>query len=486
MVTLEGFTMMSNKETSDYPAPTPEGEAGYLVPDAPTWTTLNQTAYIQSGLNITNLVESYQISVIRAWIPSKTSSDSYRIAVRDNITGIFNISATFKGDTVETGWNNIVISPVFITPGDDISFYLQSQNVSGTTNFNHSFFYTGSSNQEVDPGVGNVNVRGNNLILRLSQTDRDAINRTAENNSVVPGSVLRIVSEADLSAFIEYEVVSNTDNGTWNSYEVVLTNTGTSGAPLIGNCQVYYEVATKAPTEYVRLDNHFAGNNFVSGIININDSGDTLDDNAYGFDVLIQKYTKSPDWDIVSTDGGASGGGANSWTALRDTEATLEGRAGAFPTVNADENKLELIPPTKLRVTKSDNQSFPPGTTKIQYNSVSDDTLVEWNNGTSTWTAKYSGTYLVAANIGLNGGWSEGERASVEIFVNGSSPSFLLVYVEDNTNSSFYDKVLGGMDVLRLSAGDQLDVRLFHNRGVNIDMFTDGRMNRLTITRIGS
>jgi hypothetical protein len=303
---------------------------------------------------------------------------------------------------------------------------------------------------------------------------------------VVPGSVLRIVSEADLSAFIEYEVVSNTDNGTWNSYEVVLTNTGTSGAPLIGNCQVYYEVAIKAPTEYVRLDNHFAGNNFVSGIININDSGDTLDDNAYGFDVLIQKYTKSPDWDIVSTDGGASGGGANSWTALRDTEATLEGRAGAFPTVNADENKLELIPPTKLRVTKSDNQSFPPGTTKIQYNSVSDDTLVEWNNGTSTWTAKYSGTYLVAANIGLNGGWSEGERASVEIFVNGSSPSFLLVYVEDNTNSSSYDKVFGGMDVLRLSAGDQLDVRLFHNRGVNIDMFTDGRMNRLTITRIGS
>ena len=243
----------------------------------------------------------------------------------------------------EIGWQSVAINPVFLTPSSDKTLLLQSNNSSGTTDFNHPWVFVGSSNQDIDPGDGNANRRGQNNVLRISTDDRLAVDRTAELNSVTPGTIIRYVDEGDLNAFIEYEVIAITDNTTWFQYDVILTNIGSSGEPGVSNnIQIYFEVPVAALTDYVSITNHFLGATGVQGAIQLGDTGIAYNDNAYGFDVELQYYTQSDDWRILSFPSDSSGGGSTtpggdadiSDTLLFSNDGTLSGMTTTNDTTN--------------------------------------------------------------------------------------------------------------------------------------------------------
>ena len=306
-----GYQMIANKPTCDYPFPVPVGDSSWLLPDVPTWTLLQLTDVIYTGIRIHDTTLPYQTQALRVWLQNVTESQQYRVYHVDLKTDVFTaVSGAFNGTVLDApGWISIKVNPAWILPGDDHGFLLVSQNTSGSTDFNHAYSYTGISNQEVDTGAGNVNRRGDHAQLRVSSTDRDGTDRHAELATVVTGSILRVSSEANLSAYLEYEVTGTiVDNTTWFNYAVTIVDTGAAGEPPEGDVQVYFEVPIATPTDFVELPDHFLNSPSLSGYKRIGDSGTPeFNENGYGIDIVLQQYAISDDYDILSTsDSGGS------------------------------------------------------------------------------------------------------------------------------------------------------------------------------------
>lgn len=305
---LDGtFLAVANTSTNDRPAPQPVGEAIWLMPESPSWANLSETDYLLTGMRIANLTGIYAISKMRVWIPDISPDVSYRLVVTNNLTGEVEAGLQLDGDAVSApGWFTFVVDFVLL-PGDDFTFEILSQNLAATTDFNHPWAYLGTSNQEVDPGTGNLNIRGNQAILRINTTDDDAISRSAQLASVTPGTVIRIADEGDPTAYYEYDVQTSTNNTTWFSYAVALLSTGSGGAPPLGRSTVSFQVPIPASTNYVQLTNHFLTTPEIDGVIQIGDASQTQNDNGYGLDIFLQQYEASSDWFLIPVGDSFSG-----------------------------------------------------------------------------------------------------------------------------------------------------------------------------------
>jgi hypothetical protein len=317
-VVVDGaWTMAANKETNDRPAPQPIGSPAYTLPDLPAWTFPQYTGSVFSGIVVQPPAgELFQLQAYRVWIPDISPNAHYQVVVYNFVTGSTDIIASFDGNIATApGWLSVTIEPVYLTEGGDFAVILHSENSSGTTDFNHPWVYTGSSQNDVDPGAGSVNHNNQQNLLRISETDDDSVSRATELGAVVPGTTIRVVDEGDLNAFYEYSVVVATDMGTWWMFDVLLVDTGASGGPgLLSRCQTYFEVPIAAPTEYVQVAGAYTGTE-VQGYLNFDTlTGGTLSTTGYGVDIQVQQYSVSPDWDLVansaSVSSGDGGGGA--------------------------------------------------------------------------------------------------------------------------------------------------------------------------------
>ncbi len=311
MVRDGAWTMIANTETSDTPSPQPDGNASYILDDFPTWEDLVITDSVMTGVRIRNLTETYQVTAVRVWLPDVTVDAHYRVITVDNISGVMEIGNSFLGTLLTIpGWLNVSIEPVFVSPGDDITIFLSAQNYATSSNYNHPWIYIGANNKEEDPGLGNTEIRGDNSLLRINKTDNDSVDRTSELlQAGAVGSIIRLAEEADLSAFLEYEVISISDLGTYYLYSTVLVNTGANGSPTIGaRCQLYFTVPIATDTDYVRIAGHYTSFPSLEGQIKFGEGVLTNTEDAYGVDVYVQKYVASLDWDLVAYSASISGG----------------------------------------------------------------------------------------------------------------------------------------------------------------------------------
>lgn len=301
MVREGPWLMIANKKTTDAPAPTPIGSTDFFLPDAPTWNDLSEADTVLSGMRISGLSKTFSISKIRLWVPNISANAHYRFVVKDNLSGEVAIGSSFNGNAFTSiGWKEVVTSS-FIAPGEDKSYYLFSNNSSADTLFNHPWVYTGTTNNDQDPLSGNVNKRNNDQKIRISTTDRDGTDRASELASIIPSSVIRYVSEADLNRFVEFEVITAQDNTTYFIYETTLLDEGSNGIPNEDeNIQVYFKVPIQATTDYVELPNFFISNPNIQGAITIGTGSEVYNDNGYGIDIEVQEYIFSPDYDIMS------------------------------------------------------------------------------------------------------------------------------------------------------------------------------------------
>jgi len=317
------YTSVANKTTTDRPAPQPTGVPLWTVPDLPLWIEPQYTGVVVSGIVVTPPAgRLYQVQSFRIWIPDISPNAHYRTLLYDLVTGISSLGTSFDGDIMTApGWLTVTVDPVFIAEGSNFAFLLISSNSAGTTDFNHPFVRLGNTNQDNDPGAGNWSQDNISSKLRISNTDDDTVDRSAENASVIIGTVLRPADEGDLNAYYEYEVTSSTDMGTWFLYGVTLLDTGGNGEPTIGQRQqIYYEIPLSAPTTYNVFSNHYAADPSLAGYLAFDAvGGGVVGDDAHGADIQVQEYTVSPDWDILAVSGGGGGsGGGDSFSGDHD------------------------------------------------------------------------------------------------------------------------------------------------------------------------
>ena len=326
MVKDGDWTMIANKDTIDPAAPQPLGEEAWFHPDVPVWTPATVTDSVFTGIRVFNLSETYVINKVRAWVADVSSSAHYRILAKDNLTGVTETLEEFYGNRVSTPqWLEFDVADLFIGPGADLTIGVTSSVTSGSTQYNHPWVYTGTSQNNVDPGLGNINKDNQNNFIRINDTDDDGINRNTELDFVEADTVIKIVDETDANAYLQYDVINAVDNGTWWSYSVTLTGTGSSGVPGTGaRCQVFFDVPSPAPTAYVILPDDFLTTPSVKGMLQIGIHGTpTQTDDAYGFDVFYQEYHFSPDWDLVATSSGGTGGESGGAISITH-ESTLQ------------------------------------------------------------------------------------------------------------------------------------------------------------------
>ena len=307
----QDWLMIANKETTDRAAPQPTGGVNWILPTNPAWNPQAYIGVVYTGLRI--LPETgriFSINEVRVWLPDVTTDAHYRVIVTDLITGGIKVGSPFLGSVlVAPGWYPVNLPSEFIIGGDDVAVVLESYNSSATTDFNHPWLYTGGTQAIGDPGTGNINHDNQQNLLRISNIDEDAVDRTAELQSVVPGTIIRVEEEGDPLAFFEYSVILPAGLPTWHDYEVNLVNTGQGGPLVATRCTVSFQVPVHASTDYVDIPGQYIGDPVLFGYLAFDtiESG-TLNDVAYGVDVQYQQYVASPDWDYQAFSGSSSTG----------------------------------------------------------------------------------------------------------------------------------------------------------------------------------
>jgi len=338
------WTMVANKTTTDRPAPQPIGSTDFLLPDTPTWNINGVVDVVTSGLQLTAITKLFVISAYRVHIQDVSGNTLYQIFTINLITGIFDISAEFNGDILTSpGWLTIPNQSVILVPGNEFQFLLIQSNQSGTTAFVGDWFYTESNSDDL-PLTGEVHRRLNRTTIRFNKTDDIGGSRGVELLSVLPGTDLTSDAGAD------YEIVDIIDSGTNVLYDVIGIN------PTIGLQTWTFTIPTPASTDYVDLTNHWGLNPIpdatANGVLRLGTATPVIDTNAYGFDIEVQEFEFSPDWDLLAlsggTSGGGGGGGVDLFTALLDTPSDYVGQADKFVQVNVGETALQFTDSTQF------------------------------------------------------------------------------------------------------------------------------------------
>jgi len=298
------FTMVSNTNTCDRAAPQPVGVPSWTLSDTPTWNTLSHTGIVYGGLRISGLTTLYEVTNYRAWISSLSPTVIYRLVAVDNDTQRMELGAPIQGDKFSaTGWNEMVGSGKWIGPGTDVSIFLMSQDVSTTTDYDNPYNYIGDSNQENDPGAGNVERRGDNSTVRVSHTDSGAGDRQAELNALIAGSIVKIIDAVDATQYLEYQVISTTDEGVWQSISVNLLSEGTGGEPSNGAVRFTSEIPVAAAVDYVEELGSYSGAAHIQGVLQLDEGAPVYSSQGHGIDITFQEYSVSPDWNLSGYSG---------------------------------------------------------------------------------------------------------------------------------------------------------------------------------------
>jgi hypothetical protein len=265
------------------------------------------------------------------WVSDPTENANYRLLVRDNATGAINVLGDIKGNVggiSAAQWVNVPVDAIFLTGGENFDILCQTYNSAASTSFTFPWTYTGTSQQDNDPGAGFWNNSNQQTTFRINDLDENGVSRGTELASVTPGSVIRAQVNGG-SAYWEYSVGDNTDLGGWHLFSVTLIDSVGGGPAPLDLCDITFTVPTPAPTKYVQITGGTTSGPLIQGVLGFDDVDSTaVNDNDYGVDIYFQEYTASEDWDIKAYSGGSTSA-AQSTTYLAESSQYIQHEAFA-------------------------------------------------------------------------------------------------------------------------------------------------------------
>ena len=128
-VVIDGaYLATANKQTQDRAAPQDVGNPAWDVPDAPVWTTFQNTSLIGSGHSYL-FSETVYVNSVRVWIPVVGAGIFYRLT---SLTAGKYSSVDLLGMNAGE-WNIVAVNPTLVLVGTEILWYLESSNTGGST-----------------------------------------------------------------------------------------------------------------------------------------------------------------------------------------------------------------------------------------------------------------------------------------------------------------------------------------------------------------
>jgi hypothetical protein len=127
---------------------------------------------------------------------------------------------------------------------------------------------------------------------------------------------------------------------------------------------------------------------------------------------------------------------------------------------------------TKVSAYLSANQVITNNTwTKANINTETKDTLNEFNTTTSRFTASHTARYLIDAMITFGYSNNTSTVRSLVLYINGAASNYR--FQKDSNIRSSSDDDLAINCAIDLTAGDYIEVYVFHNRGSNINLLAN-------------
>ena len=303
--TIEGdWSGVANKDTTDSPAPVLLGDPfnaynGTIGSDAVLVKQViagQRYTFAEGGF-----INEYRVNTV--------IGNEYQVySVKDPLgSPIINLISSFTATV--SGWVNFNIIDVFVNAGEPFDLIVKiNEPDPAPVIFTGDWNYFTPNNDDA-PAVGQI-LQSNSSpnLFNVNYTDNISGDRKAE---LVALSVGDIIEKGGL----RWSIQSNTDNGTYATFGV---------APAVqdspdGLYTFAFETTAPVPVTYAVDVDYWLGSATVQGLfIADGDYNDIVpNDNAYGVDLVLQRATVSPDWDLLPSGGSASNNsGSNNVTSF--------------------------------------------------------------------------------------------------------------------------------------------------------------------------
>tara|TARA_R110000796_G_scaffold167313_3_gene284195 strand:- start:344 stop:1897 length:1554 start_codon:yes stop_codon:yes gene_type:complete len=326
---------VANAATTDRPAPQTSGDATYDLVDAPVWTTPTNTGQIDC-YHIYTFAKPGWFRKVQVWIPDSDATITYGVAIIEDSNGTSQVirHVTITNPIAGT-WNTVDVGFVVVAVANEVSVVLQSLK-SASTSDTGAWDYAGASDAGA-PATGDWNHRKEQNVLRISDTDGAPTDRDADLDAITPGSTIKLADSVDATKYYQYLVASNTDSGTYHTFDVTLIATGTGGGPTSAlESLISVVVAVPASTEYVAIADYWDSSepNWATVVSRLDLTGATDADvnDAYGIRLLFQPAYISADWDLQASLGDSK---SLSQVEVLELADTVLSTPTAVTTVNA-------------------------------------------------------------------------------------------------------------------------------------------------------
>lgn len=335
VVRANGWTMIANTGTTEYPTPQAQGEPywGWSSGlETMTTTTSLEPQYVY-GVRV-SVPDNGYISGWRVWVEPGNRYQIWVVSAPGGPAEDMRQHAQFDIEpTADPGWLEFSIAPELVLAGEvfDVVVVL-SQEDPTAIEWTGDWAYS-TPNNFTAPSSGQVtHASKERNVLRFHKTDDDSGDRSAELLALSPGDTITVGAQ-------QWLVQSVVNSG---SFVSVFVSPHTQLAPDVTYTFTFGSVTEQLlpiPSETGAL----ASLPSVQGLYGATYAAAvTSDDDAYGIDLKVQAATLPQDWDIVASPGGGGGGGgvgphshADQYDAIGAAQEALDAATAAQSTATA-------------------------------------------------------------------------------------------------------------------------------------------------------
>jgi len=338
---LDGdYLGIANKTTEDRLAPQESSDKEYGITGT-TASTESNISVVNSGHEYT-FTESGWINELRVFVSEITSTTNYRVVVLDVTNSGSPISNIYESPLLEVGeWSTVTIGQRFVKPGSKFIVYIDALN-SGSNSEVTGGWTRGVNSQSSAPSAESWNVTNQGDIVRIDKDDLNSTDRTSELMGIITDSILQFVETASPTSLVKYRTIAPPfDAGSYVEYFTVRIEEDLGGPTILETSTLTATIPIPQSTEYIEIVDYWLTNEpswaTIEGILEYNgvvQSGVT--DNAYGVDIGFTAAYLSPDWDIISVNGGTGGSGGTGDQTLAFSASTGDLNISDGNTVNLD------------------------------------------------------------------------------------------------------------------------------------------------------
>ena len=306
-ISRNGWLMIANKATSDYPDPQNSGIQSADMPESPTWDVDPEHIGAVRTVHQYTLTQPGFIKGLQVEVPDISPNVDYRFYASVQRPGQDVRSMVFDHPVlVADSWVLLGVDDSPHPTGTVFTVVSQALNSTENTTWEHNWGYSGTSTTAT-PAAGDWNRRSQQDLVRVSFEAEDG-DQQLDLNAVTPGSLIRFSNAANVGQYWEYYVTGVTENtaGSCFEYDVDLNTTGPSGdIPVGATCVITATIPTPLATKYKQIADYWLTGQpdwaTVVGAVELDGVAQAGEaDNAHGIRLTFQPAYVSPDWNFLA------------------------------------------------------------------------------------------------------------------------------------------------------------------------------------------